>query len=799
MYFKPQNQIILGYPLLYALCCSFCFMACTPKETNQNTVGKSMATNTTADQSNTLSITDYCDNCNTCACTGTGTGKDYSNQTLTKVNFYANGDDLTAANFSGATLVGCVFDNLNLSDVNFSGATFLPDSFGTQTSFQGATLDQVCFSKANLSKVNFQFSIFKNADFTCANISNAEFGPVMTFQGDTSSRTKFNYAQVSMSEAIYLFPLNNFAAADWSKTDFSYTRFNGLTNANFKPKNKDLSYAKLRGINLASYDMRNCTLTRADLSYATLDYAQLDSAHCYGADFSYSSFMQTAMVGTDFYSTNYPGTSFLSATMNGANLNQSDLQHAIFTGANMGGAQIKGANLQHCNMEGGNGHPTTSLNGANLSGSDLSYAALDDVVFQNNFLIGTKFQYLDLTETQFANLVMTGADFYNSTMQEVNFNNSKLHNAIFKSCTFSSIPNGNGVLFTCTELGGADFSNAVVNMADFSYAVIPPDTSCCIQKDSSYNCGVDSWTGQTYGATILPTLTVPVRCPDGKSTAICSGSQWQIPNWQTSMCNPDNKEEIVWVAPDCSGKHKDSTGIQIKDPNLKQCIADQFFNGDTTQIITAALAATVTALDCGNRGIKDISGLDSFPNLETLDLTANALTQDQFNNLSPNLVTLKLAYNDLTSISLGSQQSFVAYLDASNNQITTINIAEKYLNYLDLSHNQLSGDMSSFAEYPDLTYLNLSYNKLTSVGNLSGISGLGNLFLENNQLETIGNMGALWDCGTGVLYTINLQNNDCFECNTLDPSSSCNEYDIVALSYCACEKSCSNCDESNPQ
>ncbi|MEO1411697.1 MAG: pentapeptide repeat-containing protein, partial [Bacteroidota bacterium] len=738
------------------------------------------------------STVDYCAACTTCSCPGTGTGKDYSNQTLTRVNFYALGEDLTGANFAGSTLIACAFDRVDLTDANFTGAVFQPDSLGTVTSFSAATLTNTCFTQTDLANVNFFYTVFDNTNFTCADIANSTFGPIMFFAGDTSTRTKFNYAQIAMADSQYLFPLNNFAPSDWTKTDFSYARFNGLSESNFQPRGKDLSYAKLAGIHLPAYDLSHCTLTQADLTGATLNYANLDSIVAYGVRLDSASMLQTSLRGADFYSTEFPGSSFVNAAMNSVTLKNANVKYGVFTGAILNGAQAQNASFNYGNFQGGTSLPTTKLTGADFSGADLSYAQLDRVSFNNNFLIDSKFQYLDASNTQFFDLIMTGADFFNSTLQEVSFRGATLHNANFSSCTFNKLTNGNGVSFECALLGGANFANAVVNMADFSYAVIPPDTACCLLVDSSYNCGTDPWDGLVYGATTLPVLTVPVPCPDGRSTAICSGTQWQIPNWQTNQCNPDNKEVTVWAAPDCNG-HRDTTGITITDPSLKQCIADQLFDGDTTQVITHDLALTITSLSCGQMGIKDLTGLDSFPNLLYLDLTANDLTLDQFSTLSTRLTTLKVPYNSLTSISLSSHQSDMLFLDASNNQISSINLATSYLTYLDLSHNQLANSLASIELFTDLNYLNLSYNKLTDVGQLDGLQDLGSLFLDNNLLTNIGDLGDLWSCGRGVLYEINLQNNDCFECSSLDPSGNCSQYDIVSMSFCECQPSCTNC------
>ena len=373
-----------------------------------------------------------------------------------------------------------------------------------------------------------------------------------------------------------------------------------------------------------------------------------------------------------------------------------------------------------------------------------------------------------------------------------------MYNSNFESASFSSLSNGNGVDFSCTQLGGASFNQAKVFMADFSYAVLPPKDSCCPEIDSvNYNCGKDPWTNLAYGPTTPPVLNnVAIDCPDG-SRAVCSGSQWQIPGWATELCNDEHTEQVLWKHPDCSGHHHDSTGIKISDPNLLICIANEYLNGDTTTVITPQLASTITSLNCRNMGIKDLGGLESFTNLMTLKLSGNQLTNGDFTELPTSLVTLEVASNDLSTIRLSSQHYNMTELDASDNQLTGIDIPTKtILRNLDLSDNFLK-DGSSFQYFTALTYLDLSFNKLTSVGDMSRLQNLRTLDLENNQLTSIGNMGAQWACGLGTLYSIDLANNPCFDCNSLDPNSNCGQYDIVSMSKCHCDvTACNNCEQA---
>ena len=73
---------------------------------------------------------------------------------------------------------------------------------------------------------------------------------------------------------------------------------------------------------------------------------------------------------------------------------------------------------------------------------------------------------------------------------------------------------------------------------------------------------------------------------------------------------------------------------------------DRFFSDDEL--------ASVTSIDCQNRGIAGLSGLERFPNLTTLDCSNNAITELDVRSL-PKLAALYCRNNGLTALELGSK------------------------------------------------------------------------------------------------------------------------------------------------
>lgn len=729
----------------------------------------------------------YCNSC--CTCSSAGSGNDqYKGKTINDVNF--RNQDLTNYNFEGATLKGCRFDGANLTGVSFKGATFGTGSNGALCSFATATLDKVCFVNATLDSTDFQFTTFKEVDFRCANIFNGKFGFSLNAIGDTSQRTNFSYAIVGVGQGEFLFPLDGLEQPNWAATDFTNTKFLSLTPDVFHPAGKDMTDAKIGGINLQYYDMSQVNLTRADLSGAQLSFVKMDLAICYGANFSNASMNTLQAPGADFYDVTNGGSNFQGATLTYAICDSVDMQQSQFSNANMAGMQSRYSNYEKAVFSG-----TGSLGAALVSGTDFSYsnfsnAGVNNVTFSGGSkLIEVKFESTStLQGTDFTEAVMPSISFYQGNLQDVNFSGAYLYNANFKGATLAAGQNGAGVNFSCAQLGGSDFSTTTISKVNFFNAVIPADSMCCPQKTGVY-CGLVPWTGHTFGTTHLPVLTATLRCPNGDNAA-CSGRQWLWNPKNESLCN-QYWDGSPWSKPADCNPSDTSKVVNIPDPKLKKCLQDQLFKGQDMPI-DSTLAASVSSISCCCRDISDLTGLGAFTNLVYLNVESNKLTNGDFSNLSSKLQTLKVSDNNLSSIQLGSNQTGFTNLEASGNKINQIQgTSNIYFLLLDLSDNMLAGDWSAMIDVQtDLQYLDLSNNQLTSVGDLgTSKAKLATIYLQNNNLTTIGSMKNAYDSGNGSLYNLDLQGNNCFKCSTLDLPSS-----VVASFNCSCDTAtCNTC------
>src|SRR5262249_20634454 len=154
-----------------------------------------------------------------------------------------------------------------------------------------------------------------------------------------------------------------------------------------------------------------------------------------------------------------------------------------------------------------------------------------------------------------------------------------------------------------------------------------------------------------------------ITCPNG-DVAVCSGSQWILQKWQTNLCSANHTTQTVWSPPDCGGTPGEY--VVFKDANLKQCIL-AMLPGNPSEV-TLQTAAAMLAVSCPARGIADLTGLEKFTNLTSLDLTANQITQ--FALALPQLQSLKISDNQLTTLDVSNlNSSGPVRLEAANNQL----------------------------------------------------------------------------------------------------------------------------------
>ena len=154
-------------------------------------------------------------------------------------------------------------------------------------------------------------------------------------------------------------------------------------------------------------------------------------------------------------------------------------------------------------------------------------------------------------------------------------------------------------------------------------------------------------------------------------------------------------------------------------------------DGDGT--LSQAELDGVTELYVAYANIKDLTGIELFPNLEKLDCKNNNLTRMDVSK-NTKLTKLYCEFNQLTGLDL-SKNTALTELNCQVNQLTSLDLSKNTaLTKLDCALNPLTSlDVSNNTA---LTYLDCNYNQLTSL-DLSQNTALTKLGCHDNQLTSL--------------------------------------------------------------
>ena len=170
----------------------------------------------------------------------------------------------------------------------------------------------------------------------------------------------------------------------------------------------------------------------------------------------------------------------------------------------------------------------------------------------------------------------------------------------------------------------------------------------------------------------------------------------------------------------------------IPDPNFEQALIDLGIdtNGLDGTILNSD-AENVTELPIYFKEISDLTGINAFTNLESLDCEGNYLTNLDISKLDV-LKTLVCGNNDIESINF-SEQSSLEHISCGDSLLTSLNVSTSpNLRYLMCAKNEITAlDLSVNTE---LVHLVLSRNNLTEI-DLSNNLLLENLYASGNNLD----------------------------------------------------------------
>ena len=190
--------------------------------------------------------------------------------------------------------------------------------------------------------------------------------------------------------------------------------------------------------------------------------------------------------------------------------------------------------------------------------------------------------------------------------------------------------------------------------------------------------------------------------------------------------------------------------VTIADDSLSAVIKSSLgISADSTITITNAHMSRLTGLYATERGITDLTGLESATNLSTLVLDSTKIADISPLSGLTNLLGLWLSDTKIADISPLSGLTNLSTLDLRNTNITAIdslsgltNLSRLYLGGTDIT------DISPLSGLTNLSNLELNGTNITAIDSLSGLTNLLSLWLDNTNITDISPLSGL----TSLLY-----------------------------------------------
>jgi hypothetical protein len=184
-----------------------------------------------------------------------------------------------------------------------------------------------------------------------------------------------------------------------------------------------------------------------------------------------------------------------------------------------------------------------------------------------------------------------------------------------------------------------------------------------------------------------------------------------------------------------------SSFVAIQDVNFEQALIDQKIDSDgkLDGQIKSEDVLRVTKLDLNgngkpaNKAIKNLTGIENFTNLRSLDCSANGLSSlDVSKNLA--LTDLRCSNNNLSSLNISNNIALTIFHCSANN-ISSLDLSKNTaLTVLVCSQNNLS--TLELSKNVALTTLLCDSNKLTAL-NVSYNLALSDFYCDSNNLSTL--------------------------------------------------------------
>ena len=295
-------------------------------------------------------------------------------------------------------------------------------------------------------------------------------------------------------------------------------------------------------------------------------------------------------------------------------------------------------------------------------------------------------------------------------------------------------------------------------------------------------CGAEGALAENCGKYVEPAAEGEASQPEGEKTQEKQDSDMPKIQSEAALAQLSGEGE--------NGIAVQSAGVTIDNTNFPDAnfrtVVKKFDTNQDSSLSDTEIAA-VKKINCSNKGITNLKGIEYFTSLNILWCTDNQLTAlDVSENTA--LTKLNCCFNKLTSLDV-SKNTALTILECNANRLTSLDVSKNTaltelncsinkLTALDVSKNTALISLScvcnqltslDVSKNTALTKLNCSINKLTAL-DVSKNMALTELYCNDNQLTSLdlSNTNIMNDpnCGNNI-YQIVVDNDPTFDLSIL--------------------------------
>jgi len=275
--------------------------------------------------------------------------------------------------------------------------------------------------------------------------------------------------------------------------------------------------------------------------------------------------------------------------------------------------------------------------------------------------------------------------------------------------------------------------------------------------------GAEGFCPESIAVNLSGNLLDFVNIQNGINDAVAEFDTSNNPYLECIQVDDESSINPNWIKDDTTSYAQECNFGQtfVPDDNFEQAlIALGLDTGELDDFVPTANIDALLTIDLSNNAILDLTGIEDFLALESLNVSNNNLeVLDLSNNL--NLINLNCSGNGLTALDLSTNSSLNT-LDCSSNAIAVLQVTHNHqITDLNAANNAIT--LLELTDLTQLQSLNADFNSIINL-DFSTNTALNSLSCQNNLLETLN----LKNGQNAILTSVNAKSNPDLNCIETD-------------------------------